>query len=307
MIRNALVRDAAAAAHGYVRELWLVNPYHPEQGTLTAVGWLSRLVDGAHVYLSMIGRLLGGAWPVAWCAVALVMMIGVAVCWSRRRSVADWYAAWYLLALLPHPWREERLVLPLLPLAWRYLWIGGSWCVERVPRRAWSSAIRLTMAGALALLLADHGIAAAQTAARQYRLQRALSRVTVPDAGWYSVAWALLQGRPQVADYLELLLWIRAQPLERVVVISRKPSITTLLAGQPSVYYPFTTDEAAWRQVLAQPAPVLLIADQWAGDTRQFVWPIVERHPDWFTPVHAAGTCLLFRYRVPVPGTGTGY
>ncbi len=302
---NVLAHNTALEAHGHIRQMLLINPYHPEYGAITCIGLCRRMWDAAQFYADLAGHLLSGdGWATVlhWWVVGLAV-VGLCVCCRRRRSVVEWYVVWYLLALLPHPWREERLLLPLLPLLWRYLWVGGCWCVERMTSRAGIYAMRTGLALCLTLMLLQSGTSAAQMAVVQYREHRALARVPVAEPAEYSVAWARREGWSSVADYLELMLWACHHVAERVVIISRKPSITTLFSNQPSVNYPFNTDEAAWANVLKQPLPVLLIADQWAGDTRKYVWPFIARHPAWFTPVHTIGTTILFRYQVP----GTGY
>ena len=309
--RNAAIHDPAGAAYGYWREWQLADPLHPEQGAVDGAGLMRRVCAQTALYTLMIGHALSiGIWPLAGQLLLVAwVLLGWAVAWRRARGVVEWYVAWYLLMLVLHPWNEGgRLLLPILPLLWHYLWVGGGWCVGRVRRPPWSSVVRVGAVAGVALTLAGQAIAAAQVV----RFQHTDFRLPPPEVlarepQRRSMQWSRMNvGIPRqqaalfvaMTDTFELMDWMRRHLTERTVILSRKPSITTLLSGHPSILFPFTMDTAAWRSAMAGGMPVALLADRFGAYSWQYAWPFVEAHADLFEPMHTIGTATLFHVAI---------
>lgn len=309
-LRTILVPHPPDAQYTYWHELWLTDPAQPALGMAGASVWWQRVTTGAVVYLEAIGQLLGGG---VWSRPAGLLFAALAVCgwlvaWIRRRSVVEWYVAWYGFILVVFPWREERFLLPLLPLLWWYLWVGGRWLLERIRPRTLRVPAGALLGGGLALTLVGQGMATAQMVRLQHQDYRLSVPVTTePSSEMLTVQWARMYGiewlrhRPEVlaamTDYLGLLEWMRRQPEAGGLVVGRRPRLIRLFAGRPALFYPFTTDPAAWRALATQPQPVLVVADAHTQDTQQYVWPMVQAHSDCFVPVRAVGRAALFRLR----------
>ena len=190
---------------------------------------------------------------------------------------------------------------------WHYLWVGGRWCIERVRRPPWSAVVKIGAVAGLTLTLLGQTIAAAHVIRGQhddFRLPP--PEVLAREPRRLSIQWSRMNvgiPRQQVAlfvamtDNFELMDWMRRHPAERTVILSRKPSITTLMSGHPSRYFPFTTDTAAWRLAIAGETSVALLADSFGAYSRQYAWPVVEAHPDCFTPVQTVGSATLFHMK----------
>ena len=314
-IRNLLHRHAATS-YGYLEQMRLIDPYHASLGGLNVPGLLQRLWAAAVTYTDLLGHLLsGGAWPAVISRLMVaVLVVGWVAAWRRRRSILEWYLLWYAAALLLHPWREERFLLPIIPLLWQYLWIGGRWCVARLARFRWSRLVRVGLLACLTITLIAQGVATAQLVWLRHQEYTLPPPEVLAREPWRRpIQWThiydihLLSQQPAMlvamTDYLGMLDWLRRYYPTRTFVLSRKPSITTLFSDQPSDYYPFTLDAETWRAaVLDRGLPVAVLADRWTGTSLHYAWPFIAAHPELFEPVHTVGSATLFLVVGPSEG-----
>jgi hypothetical protein len=227
-------------AGAYGSELWMVNPYEPELGT---IGWLDLPVRAwGNLRLYVWGVLPGEWWPVQEGSTAALLGTVLAATaaggWVLRiRShgveTAELFAPLYLSMILvwPEVWSGERFILPLYPLALLYAGVALQWAGRGLGAGA---AIAVPALGfvALALPALPGWLGLAQDAGA--------CRRTVAVAG--DVFRCHTDG---IREFREAAEWSRVNLPPGAVVLNRKPRIFYVLGGLPGRVFPFTQDPGA--------------------------------------------------------------
>lgn len=148
----------------YLAQLRLKSGNDPELGKATWQDVLLRPVHNADDRAAALMGLLTGkqgapAWYSPWTLVPLgvgLMGLGYSF-WSTGGGLLEWYFVSYEAMFLFWPWDFElRFVLPVVPLAWLYMWRGAAllWRLTRErPRAVGAAVFALSAAGCLSTFL----------------------------------------------------------------------------------------------------------------------------------------------------------
>jgi hypothetical protein len=285
------LRGRAFGPAGYASEFWLIDPYRPDLGTISAGDLGERVLENLRKYAGVhLPILLGGlATPVPVIVSAATFMLALAGWVDRVRRmagvrVADLFLPLYLGLILVWPavWSGERFLLPALPLL---LYFGGS-ALGRIAS-ALAGRFRLVSsaaAGLLLLMLAVPGLAQAVRAGRDCTdLYRAGERY--PCIG--GVYWQ---------DFFRMAEWSRSALPADAVVLSRKPRLFYLLSERRSAIFPLTVDTDAFFTTAAQTGARYVVFDGVDAGAEIYLLPVLAARPAAFCLLHAvapSGTALF--------------
>jgi hypothetical protein len=280
------------AGESYIRQLLLVNPYHPEFGYLTPADFLTRVVSNAKEYFILEiphavfpvqfrstytdAAGLAGQLPTPAVAGALFLTaIGlVREGWRRR--------AWVLVVVLtlgicivwPPVWASSRFLLPVIPFLMWGLLSGteqfGKWVLGR--RGPW---LLWTVTGVLVVLALTN-------------------------------AWRLGEENrsyPQPWDnYFKAARWVRDSTAEDVLVIDRKPGLFGFASQRRCEGFPREPDAAELLSGFAERGVDLVVLSRIPyDDINRYLLPAVSGHPGSFKVIYReqdppSGETYVFRF-----------
>jgi len=128
---QAVPRDPSQPPSGYIWQLLLRDPHHPDLGRASISDLLERLANNLVVQGAHVGELLTPVTYVqaAWHSPVLLVLPCIFLGWWKglrgTGSFAALYFLFYLAIILTWPFDEgTRFLLPVLPLLWVYVFEG---------------------------------------------------------------------------------------------------------------------------------------------------------------------------------------
>lgn len=282
----------AGAGESYLRQLLLVNPYHPEFGYLTPAAFLTRVVYNVKEYFIL--EIPHAVWPVQFRstytdAVGLARQLPIPVVagalflttvglvkevWRRR--------AWVLVVVLtlgvcivwPPIWTSSRFLLPVIPfLMWGFL-SGteqfGRWVLGR--RGPW-------------LLWAVTAVLAVLALTNAWRLRE--------ESRSYPQPWD---------NYFKAARWVRDSTAEDVLVIDRKPGLFGFASQRRCEGFPRESDAGELLSGFARRGVDLVILSRIPyDDINRYLLPAVSDNPESFEVIYSeqdppSGETYVFRF-----------
>jgi len=321
---------AAPEQASYLRQLVLVNPYVPEQGTVGAAGLFVRGARNVWSYVSEVlpGSLTGGpagsAAPgagselltAAGLAVAALALAG----WLRRAvgriGVAEIFAVLYagLIALWPSVWTDRRFLLPLLPVVLLYALGGARTLVELAAAPGRDGEGRRADRGRAGAASGGAGAGGAPGGSRAW-IGAAAAAVAIGAAGLAYVG-STAPGRvecvaayrsgapcepPALASFFEAARWAREGTPADAIIANRKPRLFYLVSNRRGDVYRFTGDAELLLRGLDAMGASYVVVDEISGTTARYLLPAVRAHADRFAVVHRGGSppTWVLAYRPP--------
>ncbi len=284
-LRNRIVYSGEG--HSYLSQFMLKQTYVPDAGSVTSNELLNRVGDNASYYADQFQRILVGQFwdrvstapEVAHTLLAITVVGFVFALW-KRRTVAEFYMAAYVLIVLFWPWQDLRFAVPVMPFLFYY--------VAMAVFAAFSGARRLRTVGpglltglVLIPLTLPTGIHTVHVA----RDDRVSGYHYQADKLGEWIAYADWQ------DFHAAALWLRSHAAPGSTVINRSPNIFYLWTGLASRNYPYSYDRwSVMQDVSHEQVDYVLLDDfSWTYTTNLYMRPVIQRYPDRFV--------LLRRFR----------
>jgi len=287
MLRNRL---AAGEGSRYLSVFFAANPYEPDLGRITILGFLKRVMVNLWTYmtgmlpLDFLPSIVGYITDFSARAFVSLVLLGVAglggFSLRKRAALVNLYLLAYMAVCLvwPEVWRSERFMLPIAPLVAVYFLAG----IERIC--AYFSLRRM------AVLLICIGLAATNL----YSLVQYASRPHGYPPGWN--------------NYFETAIWARDSTKPDAVVLTRSPFLYYIFSERRTIQYPFTRDAEAMRTYLDRWHPDYIVVDNSIGfpQTATYLVPVLLAMPDRITSVYSTPEPinLVLRYLPSGPGSG---
>lgn len=303
VIRDHLL--ARGASRSYFQELLLKDPNLSGSGRIGILEFILRAADNFGYYLERLAVVL---WPLTKApptrglsglgvALLIVALLGFLRAARKRLGAPELYLILYGAVMLSWSFRQDRLLIPLLPLLFYYFLLGLQLMSDRAARLAWpKGAGRAGRAAVISLSLLTL-LAQLQTNAGLIRLTRLNSgqegfavnpnfRVVALDSGMSRVLAASIYLRE------------RAEP--GAVVLARKASLVALASGHPAVGGPFAADPASFLRDLVKHRVQYVVTDEVYRETQQYILPAIKAHPDRFEPVFRVpgSNTIVYRFRL---------
>ena len=274
---------AGATTTTYAQEFFYRDPYRPELGTVTVGDLVARAVFNVKAYLlSAWPQAVGGRdlAPALAGAIGLVLggvVLAGALRRARRLEAPEWFFFLYVALLLvwPQAWSDQRLLLPLLPLAALYLVEAVAWALPHDRRAGRFRVIELAVGGVVVFaLFANLRLLGPQLSCTR----RALAGDT------FACAPAPFVDFVQAAD------WIRANTEPDAVVINRKPQILYWYGRRRGDVYPYTADRDSILQTLEARRARYVVVDNLSATTWRYLVPAIRTVPSRFRVRHTVGS-----------------
>lgn len=284
-------RVTASGDLPYTEWLLFRDPYQPELGMATLPELATRFFDNLRLYTLLIlpeslgGRDLGAvvSWPAG---IAMATAAGaVALHRLRRMEAPEIFFALYLgvVLLWPSAWADQRLLLPLLPLAIVYLFEALRF-VARIVSDEGRRPLVLYGGGAAILLLA------------LFANLRILGReLYCAQQYWGGYEFACYP--PTFADFLVAGLWMRENTEPDAIVVNRKPQMFYWYSHRRGDVYPYSEDPDTLISFLDSLDARYVVVDSWSTTTYEFLLPALEPSLEKFTVVHMRGDPSTFVLR----------
>jgi hypothetical protein len=287
MGRNALARHqlppTLREALSYERELVVANPSDLQGGSVGLKAFGGRLVTNGRYYAEMTARLLTSKRS-ARKALALVVVAGWACVAVWRRTSVEWYFAGYIAIYLIWPAHQgERFLVPALPLIYYYGLRGVSEAV--------GAAARLAKASGRARHIAVSGSAVAIALIFVVASRAELARLV-----------AVERREPYhqgvMGEYIQALTWLgHSTPPDAVLVTNRAP-YGVLWAERATYTVPWVADRD---EILASVFANGVTHAVTNSFTAAYLGPVVDAHPEIFTPMKEFGSTRVYEVARPTP------
>lgn len=286
---------------GYVGKVLIRDPYNPDLGRIASVGeFAGRLLSTGRLYVEVIfpntllapptpGRLVGLLSPL----LIVLLFVGLAARFARGVELPELYILSFALMLFAWPWRADRFMLPIYPLALHYvvegsIWVGrrlggaaASWRERRLSQGAARAVVAILLIALALPSLWQAGVAGAENL--RYLTGKSPPSGHTPD--WQS--------------YFAACRWLQANTPPDSVVMSRKSTLTTIYSSRPSVLIPLIAPEEYPRFVEENGVDyVIEDAFAWSTQTGEYLRPALRAHPDLFELVASVGSPVTRVWKV---------
>jgi hypothetical protein len=269
----------------YTQWMLFRDPYNPELGTVTFSELIGRLFYNMKVYtITVLPRSLGGRDLSAEIAGTIGIVSGAlivigALVRIKKLEIIELLFVFYmgLILLWPESWTDQRLLLPLLPVAIVLLMEGLRWSIKK-----WAGKGAAWIPNAyFALAVVIVGIAAfanVRIMARELNCSRQY---------WRGNHYACYP--PNVVDFMETAVWTGQNTEPDVVVINRKPQIFYWYARRRGDNYPYTQDTDSVMRFFDSVDAKYVIIDRWSSTATRFLIPALQANANKFRIVHMEG------------------
>ena len=284
------LRNQAVGGGGvYLKQLFMVNPYYPEQGWLDLPGFLERFIGHSDRYLrgwaETLVPSLSGTDTILHPAPLLLLVLATAatvLCLRRGEQLLLLYAAFSMGMLLLWFWPSDRFLVPILPV----VLLLGVWTVVQIQDR-----------------LAAYG-----------RAERYAARLVV----WGClVAWFIAHagGAKRLADYADgdyppnwqryydAGKWLEANAPVEAVVLCRKGFWMHVVSGRRTTGFPYDEPAAVLAHMERAGVDYVVVESLGFRQTADYLGPAIGEYADRFRVAwynHAEATYVL-QFLPPTP------
>ncbi len=284
------LRNHAAGGGGvYLKQLFMVNPYHPEQGWLDLSGFLDRLTGNVDRYLRGWPEVLvpsfGGTDTIFHPAPLLLIVLAVAataLCIRRGEHLLLLYVAFSMGMVLLWFWPGDRFLVPVLPV----VILLGVWTVLQVRDRLAAMGRAAHHAGRLAAW----GCLAAWFIAHAGGVKRLAD-------------YADDEYPPNWQRYYEAGEWIEANTPEEAIVACRKGFWMHVVSGRRTTGFPFGEPAAVLAHVEREGVDYVVVESLGYRQTQEYLVPAIHEYEDRFQMLwydQDVPTCVM-RVLPPAP------
>ena len=277
------LRNQAVGGGGvYFKQLFMVNPYYPEQGWLDLPGLLERFIGHSDRYLRGWPEILvpsfGGTDTILHPAPLLVIVLAAAatvICIRRGEHLLLLYVAFSMGMLLLWFWPSDRFLVPLSPV----VVLLGVWTILQVRDRlaaygrAEHYAGRLVVWGCLAAWVITHA--------------EGVERLADYADDEYPPNWQ---------RYYEAGKWLEANSHEEAIVACRKGLWMHIVSGRRTTGFPFDGPAAVLAHMEREGVDYVVVESLGFRQTADFLGPAIREYADRFRVTwynHAEATYVL--------------
>jgi hypothetical protein len=267
---------------------WMLfrDPYRPELGTVTVGELVARFAFNFKAYtLAVLPQSLGGRDMSAGAAglygvlLAIPILIG-AFRRIRELRVTEVFFVLYmgLILLWPEAWSDQRLLLPVLPVAIVLMMEGLAWIGDRLNelRKGEKTTLPAFVAGVAVVGVALFGnvriMGGALACARQY---------------WDGNRYACYPAAS--VDFIRAASWARGGTPADAVVVNRKPQIFYWYGRRRGDNYPYTTDADSVMNFINAQGATYVVLDRLSGTTARYLVPAIQKYRNRFGLAHQEG------------------
>lgn len=274
MIWNAVKNSYGSTGGGYGAQLFQVNPYRPELGTISISDLISRMVENFTSYSGSvvpsmifpsvytnkaIGMIRDGQATVLLSALSIIITLCLLAGIVQGIRNKDWLTVSIavcgagILLLWPSVWTTQRFVIPILP----FLFLIGFHGFSLLNSLKWGHWIK---AGSAVLIVFS-----------------SLARMEVGRTG-YPV---------QFAQYKSASQWVARNSGQEDIIACRKGEFTYLFSGRKCIRYKYSLNTKDIIDQFIENNVKYVIVDQLGfSSTPRYLVPAIQENPEFFNLVY---------------------
>lgn len=192
-----------------------------------------------------------------------------------KRGSFKFYDFYYLSYFILIPfwyWRNVRFFLPFSFFTLFYFFLGLKYLLQKLPANTGRYLVSLLFFFFMTINVWDsinYGIILRY---RAYQLPKSLQ------------------------DFLKLNHWIRDNIAEKTaLIISRKPTLTALYTGNPSLVYPYHEEIWLVKKFIFEQRAKYIILDNFSKESINYLHPVIHYYNDDFSLLKTEGSCSLYK------------
>ncbi len=263
------LRNQAVGGGGvYIKQLFMVNPYHPERGLLDVGGFVEHFIGHGHRYLTgelsyTLVPFFDGTETIFHPAPLLLIALAVAatvLCIKRGEHLLLWlYAAFFTGIVLLWPWPGDRFLVPIVPV----FVLLGVWAVLQIRDRLAGGPVgKFAVWGCLLVCLSGQ--------------VSGVKRLADYAAASYPPPWL---------RYYQAGQWLKANAPEDAIVLCRKGFWMYIVSGRRSVSFPFDEPAKVLAHMEREKVDYVVLESLGFAQTGQYLVPAIEEYRDRFKVV----------------------
>lgn len=280
---NAAKSLQTAQAYSHFGQLFLIDPYAPERGSLFAhpLYFILRFAQGAEYYYRLFAdifslSILKVSAAVKECLSGIIFGLTFFGLWHEFREnkecVIHYYFISYFLLIIYWPFKEGiRFIVPILPFIFFYF-LSGLKKILASLRKKFSLAAFYLFAGILFVFAV-------------LNLRQVAASASAQD---YS-------GLPGPFRHFILMhRWIKENLPQDGVIISRKPTVTYFYTNHKAIVYPFSSKaEDIWQEAAKNKIKYILV-DEFSSETYFYLLPFLSQYGNRLRILHHIGDTGIF-------------
>ena len=265
------LRNRAVGGGGvYIKQLFMVNPYHPERGLLDLGGFVERFFGQLGLYLTR--ELPNTLVPYFTEAETLfhpasLLLIGLAVaatvlCIKRGdHQLLLIYAAFFVGVVLLWPWPGDRFLVPIVPvLVFLQVWVVLQLRDALVARGGGAGDAGKYLVWVLLLIYV----------------------LPLPGGAKRLADYSQADYPPQWSRYYQAGQWLKANSPEDAVVLCRKGYWMYIISGRRCVGFPFAAPDEVLAHMERENVDYVVLESLGFPQTVQHLVPAVNEYRDRF-------------------------
>jgi hypothetical protein len=263
------LRNSALGGNDYINQLLSINPYDPEQGSLTFDTLIERIVANLDKYgLSEIPRVFVPTFmPDANWFIGLVfsgLLLYALITGLLRRQLLTVYLTCYLglYMLWPRVWSDMRFLIPAIPILFYVILTSIDELLQLLARVLKKKQSR-TGAVFFFLLIFGSNLFATND------LYEHLGRFP-----------------PNWANYFSAGEWIRNNTETNARIACRKPFLMNAIANRKTAGYIWETPDAVIADFEKNGISIVVVDQIGFRSTLDFLVPAIQAHENRFEPIH---------------------
>ena len=263
------LRNKAVGGGGvYIKQLFMVNPYHPDRGLLDFWGFIDRFIGHIGLYLTrelpntLVPYFSSAESIFHPASLLLILLAGAAtvLCIKRGENLLLLvYAALFMGVVLLWPWPGDRFLIPIVPvLVFLEVWV----------------VLQLRDA-----LVAKSGALVGKVLIWGCFLMYVVGQVGgVKRLADYSEA----DYPPQWSRYYQAGLWLKTNAPEDSIVLCRKGYWMYIVSGRRCIGFPFEEPAKVLAHMEREQADYVVCESLGFPQTQQYLLPAIQEYRDRF-------------------------
>ena len=283
-LRNWVVSSGTTLV-AYLQEYGLKDYAYADSG-MTGLPDLYALVHhNIYIYTSACSKIIFPylAWLPARVTVIVLstsILIGFTICLIKNRTVLEYYVPPYIGALLLFPASYSRYLIPLVPIIWYYFLIFLEESIRLIAKKFYFNSKYVTFASVhwiVFVLVVCFNLASL--------VQINILKNDVSD---YHIDVG------EIA-YVNILPWVKENTDPSSIFMWSKPSLRYLLTKRRAVSLPTTSNREKVLEKIYKAGVNYVVLDSFSDRSRRYVKPVIDEHPEIFSPIHQNGTSMVYK------------
>ncbi len=263
------LRNKAVGGGGvYIKQLFMVNPYHPDRGLLDFWGFIDRFIGHIGLYLTrelpntLVPYFSSAESIFHPASLLLILLAGAAtvLCIKRGENLLLLvYAALFMSVVLLWPWPGDRFLIPIVPV----LVFLEVWVVLQLREAL------VAKSGALVGKVLIWGCFLIYVVGQVGGVKRLAD---------YSEA----DYPPQWSRYYQAGLWLKSNAPEDSIVLCRKGYWMYIVSGRRCIGFPFEEPAKVLAHMEREQADYVVCESLGFPQTQQYLLPAIQEYRDRF-------------------------